>query len=1065
SLSARIDSSNDNASLGDQEDASKQGIKIHDIDVDEDITLENVHDEDMFDTSVFNDEEVFVGQDMAMKEVSTADLVTTAGEVVTTANVKVSTVTPTAATITTVEPTLAQTLAELKSTRPKTKGVVMQEPSETTTTTTTTTIPLKDKGKGIMVEEPLKMKKKDQDKVETDYELAQRLQAEEQEELKIKEKSKLFQQLLEKRRKYFAAKRAEERRNRPPTKAQKMKLVGGSEVREDGSKTREESSSKRAGDELEQEPSKKQKVDDDKKLKNLSNMLKNFNREDLEVLWSIVKARFKKTKLVNYMYIFLHLNLKTMFEHHLEDSVWKNQQGTWESDSVHMVVASKVHMLKPGEYELWRMRMEQYIQMVDYSLWEVIENGNAPPITKLVEGVETIIAPSTAEEKAQRRLLRRDLEDRKCCYQNDSENSSKAAKLSMEIHGDERRDGLEVADGYAIMRAWRFLEEEHWKKAYCECLEEFVNEPIVSKPTVKKPVVETSEAKASADKPKAVRKNNGAPIIEDWVSDSEEEYVPQAKKEKKIVKSSFAKNMSLFKSKEQVDAQGTMNGTLVILMILKKLWRICCLWVTQREVIITRQKRTPNIGFMAIDALTKSFIICQLLQEGNHSKSSPDAGFKPSRDNENKVTKKPGKEGGDSSNDQEKEDDNVNNTNNINNAYIELLDDPNMPELEDIMDVKSAFLYGKIEEEVYVCQPPGFEDPDFPNRVYKVEKALYGLHKAPKAWRMEFLSVQEDSIVIEILKKISFTDVKTASTPMETQKPLLKDEDGEEVDVHLYRSMIGSLMYLTSSRPDIMFAVCAYARYQVNPKVSHLHAVKRIFRYLKRASLDRKSTTGGCQFLGCKLISWQCKKQIVVVNSTTESEYVAASSCCGQHIEIRHHFIRDSNEKKLIQMIKIHTDKNVADLLTKAFDVKTVNGEQQLQALVDRKKIIITKATVRRDLQLEDADGVDCLPNAIIFEQLTLIGGKGENVLFLVESPPLLSTMIVHKAQQEQGEGSNRPTDPHHTPTIIPPSTSQPQRKQRPRKLKRKDTDVTPRQGGNTRRNIMDIITTQWCQQ
>ncbi|GJV41928.1 hypothetical protein Tco_1420368 [Tanacetum coccineum] len=143
---------------------------------------------------------------------------------------------------------------------------------------------------------------------------------------------------------------------------------------------------------------------------------------------------------------------------------------------------------------------------------------------------------------------------------------------------------------------------------------------------------------------------------------------------------------------------------------------------------------------------------------------------------------------------------------------------------------------------------------------------------------------------------------------METQKPLLKDEDGKEVDVHMYRSMIGSLMYLTSSRPDIMFAVCACTRYQVNPKVSHLHAVKRIFRYLKGqpklglwypkdspfdlvaytdsdyagASLDRKSTIGGCQFLECRLISWQCKKQTVVANSTTEVEYVVASSCCRQ---------------------------------------------------------------------------------------------------------------------------------------------------------------------------------------
>nr|GEV53881.1 retrovirus-related Pol polyprotein from transposon TNT 1-94 [Tanacetum cinerariifolium] len=172
------------------------------------------------------------------------------------------------------------------------------------------------------------------------------------------------------------------------------------------------------------------------------------------------------------------------------------------------------------------------------------------------------------------------------------------------------------------------------------------------------------------------------------------------------------------------------------------------------------------------------------------------------------------------------------------------------------MDVKSAFLYGRIKEEVHVCQPPRFEDPNFLDRVYKVEKALsYALH---------------------------LREVKTASTLMETQKPLLKDEDGEEVDVHMYRSMIGSLMYLTSLRPNIMFAVCACARYQVKLKVSHLHAVKRSFSDYAGASLDMKSTIGGCQFLRCRLILWQCKKQIVVANSTTEAEYMAASSCCRQ---------------------------------------------------------------------------------------------------------------------------------------------------------------------------------------
>ncbi|GKA91277.1 putative ribonuclease H-like domain-containing protein [Tanacetum coccineum] len=304
------------------------------------------------------------------------------------------------------------------------------------------------------------------------------------------------------------------------------------------------------------------------------------------------------------------------------------------------------------------------------------------------------------------------------------------------------------------------------------------------------------------------------------------------------------------------------------------------------------------------------------------------------------------------------------------------------------MDVKSAFLYGTIEEEVYVNQPPGFVDPEFPNRVYKVEKALYGLHQAPRAWyetlssyllengfrrgtidktlfikkikndillvqvyvddiifgstqkslstefkqlmhrrfqmssmgeltlflglqveqRKDGIFLSQDKYINDILKKFGFSNVKTAKTPMETHKPLVKDEKNTDVDVHLYRSMIGSLMYLTSSRPDIMFAVCACSRFKVQPKASHMHAVKRIFRYLKGqptlglwypkdspldliaysnsdytgASLDRKSKTGGCQFLGCRLILWQCKKQSFVANSTTEAEYIVASNCCGQ---------------------------------------------------------------------------------------------------------------------------------------------------------------------------------------
>ncbi|GKB91779.1 putative ribonuclease H-like domain-containing protein [Tanacetum coccineum] len=142
--------------------------------------------------------------------------------------------------------------------------------------------------------------------------------------------------------------------------------------------------------------------------------------------------------------------------------------------------------------------------------------------------------------------------------------------------------------------------------------------------------------------------------------------------------------------------------------------------------------------------------------------------------------------------------------------------------------------------------------------------------------------ISQDKYVTKILKKFGFTDVKTASTPMETQKALLKDEHGEEVDVHLYRSMIGSLMYLTSSRPDIIYLKGQPKLCLWYPKDSPFDLVAYNDSDYDVASLDRKSTTGGCQFLGCILIAWQYKKQTVVANSIIEAEYVAASSCCGQ---------------------------------------------------------------------------------------------------------------------------------------------------------------------------------------
>nr|GEU31826.1 retrovirus-related Pol polyprotein from transposon TNT 1-94 [Tanacetum cinerariifolium] len=793
-----------------------------------------------------------------------------------------------------------------------------------------------------------------------------------------------------------------------------------------------------------------------------------------------------------------------------------------------MMATLKVPMLKPGEYELWRIRIEQYIHMVDYSLWEVIENGNAPPTTKVVEGVDSTIAPAIAEEKAQRRLELKaertlligipnehelkfnSIKDAKSCCRNKPEidtlsfddlynnlkiyepevkgtsssntntqnvsfvssnntsiineavntahgvttastqatavNSTKINNLSdavvcsffasqpnslqlnnedlQQIHLDDLKEmDLRRQMAMLTMRGMRFLKNNGRKfsmncnetirfdKSKVECynshksghfvrecraprsqdtkykkstrrtvpvktpgssalvscvglgglgynvvpppytgnfmppkpdfsgLEEFVNEPIVNEPTIKKHIVVPSEAKASAYKPKVVRKNFGSPLIEDWISNSENEAESKPKIEKKTVQPSFAK-IEFVKSKEQVKSprkttvnQGVIDSrcsrhmtrnmsyltdyeeidegyvafgvskdeTSTILKIFitgienpvdhkvkvircdngtefknREMNQFCKMKdkfdgkadegffvgyslnskafkvfnnrtrIVEENLHIRFSENTPNIAgsepnwIFDIDALTKLMnykpVVVGNQSNGNagtktcddvESKSSQDDGFQPSSDDGKKVNEHPRQES--ECNDQEKEN-NDNNTNYVNvagtngvntvdaNTNNELPFDPEMPDLEDIstfnflsdhedddemadmnnldttiqdergivirnkarlvaqghtqeegidydevfapvvrieairlflayasfkdfmvyqMDVKSVFLYGKIKEEVYVCQPPRFKDPEFLNKVYKVEKALYGLHQAPRAWYLK----------------------------------------------------------------------------------------------------------------------------------------------------------------------------------------------------------------------------------------------------------------------------------------------------------------------------------------
>ncbi|GJY88011.1 copia protein [Tanacetum coccineum] len=166
----------------------------------------------------------------------------------------------------------------------------------------------------------------------------------------------------------------------------------------------------------------------------------------------------------------------------------------------------------------------------------------------------------------------------------------------------------------------------------------------------------------------------------------------------------------------------------------------------------------------------------------------------------------------------------------------------------------------------------------------------------------------QSKYIKEMLKKFGLEDSKPIKTPMSTETKLTRDEEGESVDNTKYRGMIGSLLYLTASRPDIMFSVCLCARFQEDPKTSHLEAVKRIFRYIKGTThlglwypkgsgietivyadsdhagdyVDRKSTSGVCTFMGCCLTSWFSKKQTALAISTTEAEYVSAGKACQQ---------------------------------------------------------------------------------------------------------------------------------------------------------------------------------------
>ncbi|GJS88173.1 putative ribonuclease H-like domain-containing protein [Tanacetum coccineum] len=486
------------------------------------------------------------------------------------------------------------------------------------------------------------------------------------------------------------------------------------------------------------------------------------------------------------------------------------------------------------------------------------------------------------------------------------------------------------------------------------------------------------------------------------------------------------------------------------------------------------------------------------------------------------------------------------------------------------MDVKSAFLYGTIKEEVYVTQPLGFKDPDHPDKVYKVVKALYGLHQAPRAWyetlanymlgngfkrgkidhtlfikkqKGDILLVQ-DKYVAEILKKFNYSDVKSASTPVDLEKPLVKDGDADDVDISSYSKDITSL----SSQENFRYLKGKPTLGLWYSRDSPFKLVAYTDSDYARATQDRKSTTKDLLIKGfnagrLKLVLpvfvYAVKHMLMlpVQVSAAEGDFINTSIKGFIYFFIRFQSFKHSLtinpnsififDHQIIIMLspKFAETHNVVAFLEKPVEsdgfaeiidflkassvhyaltvnpiiytscieqfwatakVQTVNGVRQLQALVDKKRVIVTESSIRRDLHLDDAEGTDCLPTATIFEELARMGSSMASLIICLATnqkfnlskyifdamvkhldvgvkflmyplfanlkrarkdfsgriTPLFDTIMV-LVFEEVGEDSDHPTDSTQIPILDQPSTSfKPKKKQPSKKAQRQESEI-----------------------
>ncbi|GKB24291.1 putative ribonuclease H-like domain-containing protein [Tanacetum coccineum] len=670
---------------------------------------------------------------------------------------------------------------------------------------------------------------------------------------------------------------------------------------------------------------------------------------------------------------------------------------------------AKLPILKLGEYEMWEIRIKQYFQIQDYALWEVIENGNSwvpIPVTAPESDSESLDSIFNRLQKLVSRLAILGVdtppEDLNVKFLR-----SLPSEWDTHVVTDKSKRGF----GYTAVPSPHplILNRPTPLDLSYSGLEEFKQPKTNDDSLTQQPktVTETSSVvspfkvdKAWKEKffhpanhvrveePQKARENTDALIIEDWVSDDEEEVESIPKIEKKIptaTKKESVKTVEpsrrtvryaeMYRSQRPRGNQRSWNG--------------------QGDLMLLSPQ---HVGFGDLSNLMsnsqlneKGFVDsgCSRHMSGNIAHLSDfkefDGGF---------VTFGGGANRG-----------RITGKGTIKTDKLDLKEVYFVKELKfnlfsvlQMCDKKNYVLFTDFE---CLVLSPNFKLPDENQTLLKIsrqnnmysfdmknivpkdgltclvakatsdesiEKGIKREYSVARTPQQNGVAERKNMTLIEaartmladsnypqtfwaepVYKKVLRVPSTTTSTGsrLKACKKLLQVKTALELQNVkgscrlAKRSMIRSLMYLTASRPDIMFSVCACARFQVSPKTSHLLAVKRVFRYLKGkpslglwyskdsplelvaytdsdyagATLDRKSTTGGCQFLGNRLISWQCKKQTVVATSTTEAEYVAAANCCGQVLWIQNQLL-DYGYNFMNTVIYIDN----INLLTKGFD-------------------------------------------------------------------------------------------------------------------------------------------------